>query len=95
MPPVTVLAVLIWVLAILLLAFGCFLPALLAAVFGTLIYIARNARGRSSRDGGYAADAGASSWPSSDGDGNRDVCDAGDSGNDGGDCGGGGDGGGD
>lgn len=103
MQPNRVFAVLILLLAGAFLLQGYRVPALLAAVFGVLVFAASHVRGGRSHDEGVIGDAGASAWSSSDadcssndndnGDGNCETGESGgdssgDGGGDGG-CGGG------
>lgn len=99
MQPNRLFAVLILLLAGALLLSGYLMSALLAAVFGVLAFVARSTGSSGSsgtnRDEGFIAHVGSSSWPSSDGGGNDNACDADSSDSDGGgDCGGGDSGGG-
>lgn len=88
MQPNRMFAVAILLLAGALLLSGYLVPALLAAVFGVLAFVARStSSGGTNRDEGFIPDAGSSSWSSSDGGGSDNACDTGDSGSDGGgDC---------
>jgi hypothetical protein len=97
MQPNRMFAVAILLVAGALLLSGYLVPALLAAVFGVLAFAARNTgSGSTIRDEAFIADGSSSSWSSSNGGGNDNACDAGDSGSDGGgDCGGDGGSGGD
>lgn len=96
MQPNRVFAVLILLLAGALLLSGYLVPALLAAVFGVLVFAASHVRNGRSNDEGVVVDAGASMWPSSGSgnDGDDRSCETGDGGGDssgdgGGDCDGG------
>jgi hypothetical protein len=85
MNPSRVFAVVILLLAVALLVQGYVIAALFAAVFGVLVFVAPHVRAGGSNDEGAIGHAGASSWPSGGGDGNR--CNGKNGGD--GDCGGG------
>lgn len=96
MNPSRVFAVLVLLLAGALLVQGYAIPALFAAVFGVLVFVAPHVRAGGSNDEGVIGDAGASSWPSGSDDRSDGNCnsggeggDSGDGGCDGGDGGGG------
>lgn len=93
MNPSRVFAVLVLLLAGALLVQGYVIPALFAAVFGVLVFVAPHVRAGGANDEGAIGDAGASSWTSGSGDGrygndrSDDRCDQGDEGGDSGDGG--------
>ena len=75
MNPSRVFAVLVLLLAGALLVQGYAIPALFAAVFGVLVFVAPHVRAGGSNDEGAIGDAGASSWPSGSGSGGSDGSD--------------------